>query len=216
MSGLRLPKLVLFCGAIVLLAAAFVFVIHPWYQRWGATATELQMALPGDELLPDAVSQATRAITIRARAESIYPWLVQMGQNRGGLYSYEWLENLAGSDIHNVDRIVPEWQTAGPGDKVTLGPFATLPYYVVESVESGRALVLQSCSPKTGEWGGTWQFYLDSRGDGTTRLIVRHRDPAPRDRLSAVINAIFEPISFVMERGMMRGIRQRAEAATPA
>jgi hypothetical protein len=81
--------------------------------RWGATAAEVARRLPGDELIPHPASVSTRAITIQAPVERVWPWVLQTGQERGGLYSYQWLENLFGSDIHNADRIMPAWQTCG-------------------------------------------------------------------------------------------------------
>ena len=85
-------------------------LLRPWYNRWGATSAETHLPLPGDELVPLPMLGYTRAITIQAKPEKVWPWLAQMGQGRGGLYSYDGLENVAGCDIHSVDRIIPDLQ----------------------------------------------------------------------------------------------------------
>ena len=85
-------------------------VLRPWYNRWGATEADVARSLPGDELVPAPMLGYTRAITIQAPVEQVWPWLAQMGQGRGGLYSYDRLENLAGCKIHSVDHILPELQ----------------------------------------------------------------------------------------------------------
>ena len=101
-------------------AAAVVALLRRCYLCWGATDDEMAIALPGDELLRRADLTATRAITIRGSAEGIWPWLAQLGQGRGGFYSYDFLENLVGCDIHSADRIVPEWQSINVGGEVNL------------------------------------------------------------------------------------------------
>src|SRR5262249_61017762 len=87
-----------------------LFVLRPWHRRWGATDAELRLALPGDERVPDPGYRHTRAVTVRAPAERVRPWLAQLGQGRGGFYSYDWLENLAGCDVHSAAAVHPEWQ----------------------------------------------------------------------------------------------------------
>jgi hypothetical protein len=89
---------------------AYALVIRPWHLRWGATDEEVEKPLPGDELVPEPVIESTRAITVHAPVEAVWPWLAQLGQDRGGFYSYEWLENLAGAWMRNALSIHPEWQ----------------------------------------------------------------------------------------------------------
>jgi hypothetical protein len=98
--------------------AAGVALVRARSLRWGATYEELNTALPGDELVPDADLTATRAVTVDAGAGDVWPWIAQLGQGRGGFYSYDVLENLVGLDIHSADRIVPEWQGIEVGDEV--------------------------------------------------------------------------------------------------
>lgn len=184
--------------------AAYAFLIRPWHLRWGATDEEVKMTLPGDELVEHPQLNATHAITINAPVEKVWPWLVQIGQNRGGFYSYTWLENLVGCDMHNADRIVPEWQDLKVGDDVWLHPKA--PPLRVLAIEPERAIVLEKC----------WGFFLRPIDENTTRLIIRGRGEFNPDFKNALLNLIlwrgvFEPAHFIMERKMLLGIKQRAE-----
>lgn len=193
--------------------AAYEIVIRPWHLCWGATAQESRRALPGDELVPHPRQSSTRAITIYAPAADIWPWLVQLGQGRGGFYSHDWLENLAGCDIHSVNRVFPEYQRLAVGDRVRLGPEG-YPFYTVAAIEPEQALVLRAgdlkeTSPQVHD---SWVFYLNEITPGLTRLIVRNR----RDYTSTAANFIIwrvvtEPAQFIMESKMLKGIKQRAE-----
>ncbi|AEH39383.1 hypothetical protein [Halopiger xanaduensis] len=209
--------------AAFLAASAYHVTIRPWHRRWGTTEGEARGPLPGDDLLPTATDQVTHAIEIDAPAESVWPWLVQIGQGRGGFYSYDWLEQAVGADIHNVDRIVPEYQNLEEGDIVRLAPED----YAVSSPESAsevarlepeRTLVLR---PPGDSPAWTWAFVLNPVDEETTRLLARTRsDPsrssilprAKRPVLGAAIDYLFwEPAHFLMERQMLRGIKDRAE-----
>jgi hypothetical protein len=185
------------------------------YLHWGASAAERAVALAGDGLLPDADQIATRAITINAAAEAIWPWLVQLGQGRGGFYSYTWLENLVPKEnIHNADRIVPEWQQVAVGDEVLLHPEVKLR---VALVEPGRALVLSGGVPmgKTAApYKFSWAFVLVTQPDGATRLIVRERYEYTQ-RWAPFIVQPAELVSSLMSPKMLRGIRTRAERGQP-
>lgn len=198
---------------LVVGTAAYIYaaLIRPWHLRWGATDAELAATLPGDELVSGGVTLSTRALTIHAPPEAIWPWLVQIGQAKGGFYSYELLENLLGCEITNADAVVPEWQQVRPGDKVLLAanPDAP-PAYMVASVEPGRALVMghhvglnpDPASP----WSDTWQFVIVPVDAQSSRLILRTRN-AP----GLSWTSILEPGVFIMEQRMLRGIRERAE-----
>ena len=196
-------------------------VLRRWYNRWGATDAEVAGSLPGDELVPSPTMGYTHAITIQAPPERVWQWLVQIGQGRGGLYSYEGLENLVGCDIHNVDRIVPELQTLQVGELIRLGPKG-YPCFAVVSIDPGRSLVLVSADPQTGtpvtyadrkDKGysiASWQFVLQQLEEGTaTRFLVRQRLAYSPD-LNLVWH-LTEPVSFVMERKFLRSIRRLAE-----
>lgn len=172
---------------------------------WGATAEEARRRLPGDELLEDADIVSTRAITIDAPPSAVWPWLVQMGPGRGGAYTYDWIENLLGLDMHSTDRVHPEWQGLAVGDVIPMRGEG-LPGMRVELLEPERAFVTRS---EDAAW--VWSFVLDAR-DGRTRLLSRNRiavhEPTLADRLGM---AVMEPGSLVMERKMLLGIRERAE-----
>lgn len=188
---------------------------RPWYSKWGATAGEVEMTLPGDEFVPNPVLESTRAITIQAPATAVWPWLVQMGQGRGGLYSYERLENLIGCDIHNANRILPEHQNLKVGDKVLLHS-GGYPAFEVAAIEPNQALILMG--DESGEqappavW--VWIFYLNPIDEDTTRLILRTRlDYEPNLGNVVIWRGFTDPISFNMERKMLQGIKARVEAA---
>lgn len=188
-------------------AATYVWAIRPWHLRWGATDEEIEQPLPGDELSPHPKLRATHAITINAPAADVWPWLVQMGQDRGGFYSYTWLENLVGCDMHNADEVVSEWQELKVGDNVWLHPKA--PPTKVAAIEPGHAIVLKG-------WGA---FVLKSIDEKTTRLIIRSQGDYEPDLKNPVLNfllwrVVFEPAHFVMERKMLLGIKERAEKLT--
>jgi hypothetical protein len=113
----RLLLVTIVSGAAAYLALGRL--LRPSYSRWGATDEEVRRSLPGDELVPTPRAQSTWAVTIEAPPERVWPWLVQMGQDRAGFYTYEWFENgLLRLNIHNVDRIVPEWQNITVGDRM--------------------------------------------------------------------------------------------------
>ena len=194
------------------LTAAFVWAVRPWYLHWGATPEECATPLPGDELMdsPDLVS--TRAITVQAPPDRVWPWIAQLGQGRGGLYSYDVLENLVGCDIHSADEIVSEWQDVALGDPFRLHPEMAL---VVADVEAGRALVVSGGVPiddAPTPFDFTWAFVLVPVDDRATRLVVRE-SYAYRQPWARLIVEPVELASFVMSQKMLRGIRDRAERA---
>ena len=219
----RVLRPVMAAGA--LLPWAYLLVLRPWHLRWGATDDEVRKELPGDELVPHPTLESTRAITIRAPAEEVWRWLVQLGQDRGGFYSYDRLENLAGADIHNVDRIEPRMQHLKVGDFVPMVPIEWgVPSggFTVATVEPERAIVWRQGWPRDvenlgspeAESRGTWAFVLERLDEGTTRLVLRERSghrPRMRD---VILNYLFlERQHFLMERKMLKGIKARAERA---
>jgi hypothetical protein len=202
--------------------AAYWHWLRPRHLRWGATEAEVRRALPGDELMPNPKFSATHAITIHAPVLEVWPWLAQIGQGRGGFYSYTWIENLLGCNIHNADRVHPEWQNLKAGDAILLHP--KIPPIPAVIVERGRVIVLHGDTRqglrfnlvKPGDYlATTWSFYLEPVDEHTTRLIERFRsdyNPTPMNTL--FYRVILEPGSFVMERKMLLGIKERAEGAT--
>jgi len=190
--------------------AACVILARRRHLRWGATAEEVRESLPGDELLPRADLTATRAITVQAPAELVWPWIAQLGQGRGGFYTYDRLENLVGCDIHSAEDVVPEWQQIEVGDEVALAPDMNL---AVAAVEPGHALVLHGGVPmgdRSSPYDFTWAFVLVEQPDGTTRLVVRERYAYDRPWVALLVEPV-EAVSFLMSQKMLRGIRDRAE-----
>jgi hypothetical protein len=191
-------------------AAAYLLAVRPWQLRWGATDQESDGSLPGDALVANPDLITTRAITVGTSAEQVWPWIVQLGQGRGGFYSYDALENLVGCNIHSADRIVSQWQTIRVGDQVKLHPEVGLD---VADVEEGRALVLRGGVPMgtaPPPYDCTWAFVLQEQPDGTTRLLVRERY-AYTQRWAPLLVEPVAVVAFVMTQRMLRGIRDRAE-----
>jgi hypothetical protein len=189
-------------------ALAYAKIGRPRMLRWGATAREADANLPGDGLLGEFDSQATRAVTVLAPCEQVWPWLMQIGQDRGGFYSYTPLENLAGCEMPVVNRIIAEWPDRQPGDIVWMAParlYGGEAYMRVALVETNRAFVLH-------REGSLWSFILEPEGDDSCRLIVRTRTAEGAIGGGPVLQKLFwEPAHFVMERRMMLRIRELAE-----
>ena len=205
-QAVRLRYAILF---VVLLVAVYWVGLHPWMANWGSTLAEQQMTLPGDELSLKGTTHTTWAITINAPPEAIWPWLVQVGQDRAGFYSYTWLENLIGADIHNADAIHPEWQQLAVGDAWRLAPAdylwglgqdAVVP---VALIEPGRVLVLKSL------WGAHVILPIDEH---TSRLIVRGQAGSS----DLVTRLVMDPLVFTMEKRMLLGLQARAEGRPDA
>jgi len=190
---------------LVLLSIAAIILLTPWMDRWGATDAEVSAAFAGDDLVPNPKEMVTRGITINAPPEAIYPWLLQIGAEKGGFYSYGWLEAMLFCRITNTDQINPECQDLKPGDLVKMCPgnFGPPPY-LVAAVEPNHALVLGH--QEDGKWVENWQFVLNPIDGNSTRLIVRSRT-----MMSGGLWSIIHPGVFIMESGMMRGIKARAE-----
>lgn len=225
-SGTRRPPGPISAGG-TLLPWTYLLFVRPWHSGWGAGREEADGPLPYDHFVPRPLAQTTRAVTIKAPPEQVWRWLVQLGVERGGLYSYDWLENLANLDVHSADEIVPELQDLEVGDLVRLAPerMGSEAGWRVAVMEPGRTLVLhQPADPDTGRpldrrdpdlgsyFGWNWAFVLREAGDGGTRLLVRSRvDGTPRTLTKVLYVLLLEFPHFVMERGMLRGIKKRAE-----
>jgi hypothetical protein len=193
-----------------MLAGIGVFVAsypcwRPWCLSWGATAEEVDGQLPGDELLVDPSVITTRVVSIDAPPEAVWPWLAQMGSGRGGLYTYDWIENLLGLRMHSVDVVLPQFQVVKVGDAQTLGNNG--PTLRVAICGQDRSLVLRS---DDGHW--VWAFILQPERTGT-RLLSRNRIiiPGASKGMEWFYRYVMEPGSLIMERKMLLGIKQRAE-----
>lgn len=196
-------------------AGAGLLAARQFYRNWGTTKDECQTPLPGDELIGQPAVQTTEGVWIDAPAADVWPWLVQMGQDRGGLYSYEGLENLVGLMYRNAERIHPEWQHLEVGDVIRVVPRGwmglsdgiALP---VAQVTEGQSIVLRLQPPQL-PWDGIWSFHVIPRWEDRCRLLVRSRSRmrAPGEVLGAEAGG---PVLALMTRGMLLGIKRRVEA----
>jgi len=210
-------------GAALMGAHILLPFLHGWRVRWGATDAELARTWLGDELVPHPRGGFTHAITIFAPLSQVYPWMAQIGRNKGGFYSYEFLENLVGCDIHNADRLLPGCEEVKVGDLLWLHPQAGVP---IELVESGHGYVMHGLlNTATGEpvsaavpspasfINVSWLFYAYDSGGNFTRFISRWREDYPPGFKSELMFGrwLLEPVASVMDFKMLKGVRQRAE-----
>ena len=201
-------------------------LLRRFYNRSGATAEEERRAMPGDELVPRPRLGYTRAITIEAPPRRVWPWLAQIGQGRGGFYSFDTLENVVGCRIHSAERLLPEHAELRVGDIIRSNP-GDYPSWVVVDLDPPSSLVLVGADPETleappvldpvpeeGYVMSTWQWLLEPRDGGArTRLVVRQRLTYSPGAGQSVLWHVVEPFNFVMEHEMLKGLKRRAEAS---
>ncbi len=209
------------CAVLVVAALVYQFGLRQWCLGWGTTQAELHATLPGDDLFPAYTSEATHAITVHAPAEKVWPWLMQIGQDRSGFYSYTFLENSFGCEMPKVEHLVPEWKPRVPGETVWFCDpkrFDGQGKMIPAIVDKDRAFAMVT----TNDWrnlqaGGharesIWSFTLLPAGDGQTRLIARVRGGTAPTLTGRVMGRLFwEPAHFIMERKMLRTIRDLSE-----
>lgn len=197
-------QLAIVTGLALTSALAYKHLLREPIITWGASDEEAASQLPGDELLAEAGMVSTRAITIDAPPSAVWPWLVQMGVGRGGAYTYDWIENLLGLDMHSVDRVVPELQHLEVGEVLPMQPNG--PGMRVEILDPERIFSLRS---EDGRW--VWTFVLRPVNGGT-RLLSRNRADTPGNSLLQKLALLaMEPGSLIMERKMLFGIKERAQ-----
>ena len=209
------PKAVGAMGVAFVVYAASAVVLWPLHRSWGSAPAEHALALPGDRPDRNPALELQHAVTVNTAAEKVWPWLVQLGQDRAGFYSYDWLERAFGVDIHNTLEIKPEWQSRRVGERVRAtqddylgGVLGRDLGWTVKEVEPGRALVLQ-------QWGA---FVLEPTVEGKTRFIIRTKvgDPSIPAWAAALDMMAFELPHFIMERRMMLRIKSLAESTAPS
>ena len=199
----------LFCA--LALAVLYWFPTRRWFGRWGATATDLTRVMVGDSAVVDPTYLATLAITVDARPEYIWPWLVQMGYQRGGLYSYDWLDRLFGFlDRPSADSILAQFHQLAVGDEIPIGRGQGFP---VTAIEPYQALVLSGAGDG---FAWVWQFGLYPVDQTRTRLVSRNCVRVPRTMGSWLFMRVVEPAAFLMTRRMLLGLKHRAEALAAA
>jgi hypothetical protein len=196
-------------AAVVVVAMAFFGLYRPWHLKWGAAPEDLARSMPGDEIVPRPIFNATRVVTIDARPEDIWPWIVQIGFSRAGWYSYDLFDNLG---RHSSERIVPELQHMEVGDLVPLGPGEGSGMFVKEFVPNRSMLWWTGKDGQT-----TWAWGLYPTSGGATRLVTRVRAPFSwRQPATAVWILLDEVADFPMMRKCLLGIKRRAEAQAAA
>jgi hypothetical protein len=198
-------------------------------RRWGASGEEIASVQPGDDVVADPQLVSTRAITIEAPPADVFPWLAQLGQGRGGFYSYDWVENLIGLDIHSADTLLPEFREVRAGTQIRMAPGPKFYGFVVVDAEAPTHLVLQMrIHPFTGEQlepaprrqgpevHASWAFVVTQIAEGRSRLVARTRARLELPfGLRQAYCLLLESVEFAMERRMLLGIRDRAECTRP-
>jgi protein-S-isoprenylcysteine O-methyltransferase Ste14 len=200
-----------------LAAVVFLYVgaLRAWHLGWGATAEEMTRALPGDGLVQMAQYRSTHAIAIGASPDRVWSWLARLGWDKGGLYSYEWLENLFGCQMTNADRIVAAWQNVKEGDAFLMD--RRIPALEIAVVQPPHGLVIyggpdSTAGPAAAVPRVIWQFVVEPAGQGGSRLIVRWQSRLPAGFFMELFNkTLLEPVHFMMEERLLRAVKERAE-----
>lgn len=190
-------------SVIIIVAISFA-IINQWIYTWGSTPAEQQAVYPGDELEAAPLLSWTHAITIHAPAEKVWPWVAQMGENRGAFYSYTFIENMI-SPTHgytNTNQILPQYQDPQPGTPIIAGMVNW------KEIHPGEWILAQDYTP---DMNWTWLWYLQPLGE-ETRMIIRMRiEVPPAMQGSSAMKFILNLGGFIMERDMLEGIRDRAQ-----
>ncbi len=209
-------------GVAIIIACYLTFFLKPLRERWGLSKEEATRPLPGDEVVPSPKSKFTHAIKINAPAKYVWPWVAQIGQGRGGFYTYEALENLIGLQIYNSDVVLPEFQNPSIDDTIAFAPGDRTPLVICEH---GRAMAIENSLdmdnnqmfyPK-GPYPKnylhlTWLWFIEELDENHSRFISRNRvDYAPNFKNKLMFGPFSEPIVFAMDRKMCLGIKKRAE-----
>jgi hypothetical protein len=200
-------KIIIAITVIIIVFVSTIPILTPWMDRWGATDEEIAASFPGDELVPVPASFVNRAVTVNAKPEEIYSWIVQLGADKGGMYSYDWFESrILQCRQTNADRIHDEWQGLKIGDEMNMCPEGSgPPPYIIAEIVPNKAIVMGH--QENGKWVDLWQFIVLPQADGTSRLITR-----TRTIMVGGLWKVIHPGVFIMERGMLLGIKERAES----
>jgi hypothetical protein len=204
-------------GAAVMVAAFLTPFMRSARNHWGLDAAAAARQLPGDELVPAPRWSWTHGIEIDAPPASVWPWIAQLGADRGGFYSYQWLENIAGCDLQNAESIHSEWAIS-EGDALVLHP--KMPPLAVVALERGRFFVVHAPADAAARAAGkswaeaSWLFLVEPIGEGRCRLLSRYRCATSDDLATRLAYGptVLEPIGFAMDRRMLLGVKARVEA----
>lgn len=189
----------------------YIVFLRFFFMHWGATIHETERSYPGDSIVPQPNYVNILAVTVHKPASDVWPWVAQMGVNKGGFYSYTWLENIFGCNLRNADRIHLEWQDAATGDYEPVCRSAEkskMPGWTIWNVTPNKALVYKSAADSSWSMG----FYIDSVDANTCRLLTRMRYHSPRNFWEYITDKIWlEWAHCIMQKGSINGIRRRAE-----
>ena len=209
-------------GIIVIITCYLTFFFKPLRDRWGLSKTEVDIPLPVDEVVAKPKSQYSHAVIINAPVNCVWPWIAQIGQGRGGFYSYEVLENITGLNISNSEEILLDYQHPKVGDLIPFGPKDAYPliycnYNQGMAIENWYDLDAKKVydpklySPKN-YLHLTWLWYVESQGANCSRFISRNRiDYSSSFKSKLMFGFLTEPVIFAMDRKMCLGIKKRAE-----
>ncbi len=208
-ASTRTVRMVTGTVLVIVILVTTIALIPRWTPTWGATEAEVARALPGDELIERTPSDSTHGATIDAAPAEVWPWIAQIGDDRGGFYSYTFIENLLmGEDLyHNANRILPEYQNPQPGEGVVMGSLK------VYDVEPGKWLLVAQ-RPEAGDFDWVWLWHVEPLGTNQTRLLVRMAIRLPGVASNPVVSKVTDLGAFVMGRRMIAGLRLRAEGGT--
>jgi hypothetical protein len=204
-------------GAAIMMLAWLTPFLRPARSHWGLSAEEASVPRPGDELVAEPRWSWTHSVDVEAPADGVFRWIAQVGADRGGFYSYQWLENLAGCDVHNAEAVHAEWAHEA-GDALVLHP--RMPPLRVVLVVPGRSLVAFAAPDETARVDGrpwasaTWAFLVEPLGARRCRIVSRFRSAYSDDFATRLMQgpALLEPVGFAMDRRMLLGIRDRVLA----
>jgi len=189
------------------LGLLYWFPVRHWFNRWGTTPNEVTSVMPGDKVIANPTNSAMQAVTVATSPENVWPWLVQMGYQRGGLYSYDWLDRLFGFlDCPSANQVLPQFQHLCVNDKI---PWGHGEYLTVNEIEPFKSLVLYY-NGRGMEW--VWQFRLYPLDANHTRLVTRGIEQIPKTLIWRLGMMFMEPAAFIMTRRMLLGVKERAEA----
>jgi hypothetical protein len=206
-------------GGGALMIAAF---LSPFLRRtrshWGLSRGLAERSYPGDELVPLPRTSFTHGVEIAAPADRVWPWVAQIGADRGGFYSYQWLENLVGCEVHNAEIVHPEWE-AKVGQSLVLHPGPEAPRLPIVGVERGRYVLAFAGEDGQARDAGkpwsavSWLFFVEPLGERRCRVISRYRAACSDDVATRLAYGptLLEPVSFVMDRRMLLGVKERVE-----
>jgi hypothetical protein len=204
-TSMKVKRFFLGLVLVTLVLAVSFSTLPGLIHNFGATPQEVQGIYPGDEILQSPVVAWTHAINISAPPATVWPWIAQIGDKKGGFYSYTFIENMvSGSDMyHNASRIIPEYQNPQIGEEIIS---TVLP---IKEIKSGEYLFAGTSDFMGLGW--TWVWVLQPLGTNQTRLLIRMKIQAPPAMSSPIVNWVMDAGGFVMEKGMLRGIQERAE-----